>query len=86
MGTIFSPKSQKELDAMDPQLRKMFFRHIDKVVAGPNQRRMRFGLPCYTEEVTRQARLVYNNDDGNFFIVRCFAAHKEYEKWYKSYK
>ena len=86
METLFSQKAQKELDAIDAQLRKMFFSHIEKIAVNPEQRHMRFGLPFYVEEVTRQARLVYNFEGGKLFIVRCFASHKEYEKWYKGYK
>ncbi len=86
MEAIFSPKAQKALDEMDNTLRIIFLKHAEKIASGPEQRHMRFGLPFYVEEVTRQARLVYNFDAGSLFIVRCFATHKEYEKWYKSYK
>ncbi|MEK6957541.1 MAG: hypothetical protein AABW99_00985 [archaeon] len=71
---------------MDSTLRVMFLKHAEKIASGSEQRHMRFGLPFYAEEVTRQARLVYNFEAGSLFIVRCFATHKEYEKWYKSYK
>lgn len=86
METIFSPKAQRALDEMDNPLRKIFIKHAEKLASNPEQRHMRFGLPFYVEEVTRQARLVYNFEAGNLFIVRCFATHKEYERWYKSYK
>ncbi|MBI5553725.1 MAG: hypothetical protein HY917_03205 [Candidatus Diapherotrites archaeon] len=86
MQVIFSPRAQKELNEFDADLRKLFFRHVDKVALAPDQRHMRFGLPFYVEEVTRQARLIYNFEGGNLFILRCFGTHKEYERWYKSYK
>lgn len=86
MDVIFSPKAQKEIDGFENSLRKMFFGHAEKITANPEQRHMRFGLPYYVEEVTRQARIVYNFDSGKLFVVRCFATHKEYEKWYKGFK
>ena len=86
METIFSKKAQKDIDAIDTSLREMFFSHAEKILKNPGQRHVCFGLPFYVEEVTRQARLVYNQEGSNIYIVRCFATHKEYEKWYKSYK
>ncbi|VVB99261.1 Uncharacterised protein [uncultured archaeon] len=47
---------------------------------------MKCGLPYLVEEVTKQARIIYQAESDKLFIFRCFANHKEYEKWYKSYK
>ncbi|HLC93062.1 MAG TPA: hypothetical protein VJH23_05130 [archaeon] len=71
---------------MDNALRKMFLSHVEKIMANPKQRHMRHGLPFFVEEVTGNARMVYNFEGETIYILRCFAAHKEYEKWYKSYK
>ncbi|MCX6768141.1 MAG: hypothetical protein NTY90_05465 [Candidatus Micrarchaeota archaeon] len=52
----------------------------------PPRRHLRFGLPYNVEEVTEQARFVYEREAGRITVVRCFATHKEYEKWYKSFR
>jgi len=52
----------------------------------PPRRHLRFGLPFNVEDVTKQARLVYEIEEDNFYVLHCFATHKEYEKWFNSYK
>ena len=86
MKLTYSEHALSDLEKMDNSTRKQFINHVEKILESSHQRHMRFGLPFYVEEVTRQARLVYNFEAGELFIVRCFATHKEYEKWYKSYK
>jgi len=75
----------KDLEQMDNSLKKFFVKHVEKIANMPPRRHMRLGLPWHVEEVTKQARLVYNEDDENLRIIRCFATHKEYEKWYKTF-
>jgi len=86
MKTEFSEKAEKELDEMDKSLRKLFIKHGEKITAMPPKRHLRFGLPFNVEEVTRQARMVYNIDEETCYILHCFKNHKEYERWYKSFK
>jgi hypothetical protein len=71
---------------MEQQLRIYFFKHIEKMSTTPNRRHLRFGLPFYVGNITKQASLVYQIDSGDIFILHCFATHKEYERWYLSYK
>lgn len=75
----------KDLEQMDATLKKFFVKHIEKVASMPPRRHMRFGLPWHVEDVTKQARLIYSEDDEHIEIIRCFSTHKEYEKWYKTY-
>ena len=86
MKTEFSEKAEKELDEMDKSLRKLFIKHTEKISAMPPRRHMHFDLPFNVEEVTRQARMVYNIEEETCYILRCFKNHKEYERWYKSFK
>jgi len=86
MKIEFSEKAEKELDAIDKSLRKLFLKHAEKIVSMPPRRHMRFGLPFNVEEVTRQARMVYNIEKETYYILHCFKNHKEYERWYKSFK
>jgi len=86
MQVIVSEDAEKELDDMDTTLRKYFVKHIEKVSSMPPRRHLRFGLPFNVEDVTRQARLIYQVKDGVLCILRCFATHKEYERWYLSFK
>jgi len=41
---------------------------------------MKYGLLYHKENVTTQARLIYDISDETICIIRCFATHKEYEK------
>jgi hypothetical protein len=86
MNLEFSEKAEKELDEMDQSLRGLFIKHAEKIAAVPPGRHMRFGLPFSVEEVTRQARMVYNREEETCYILHCFKHHKEYERWYKSFK
>jgi len=86
MKIEFSDKAEKELDAMEKSLRKLFIKHAEKIAAMPPRRHMRFGMPFNVEEVTRQARMVYNKEKDTCYVLHCFASHKEYERWYKSFK
>ncbi len=86
MEIVFSENAEKELDGMDEQLRALFIKHAEKIMNVPPRRHMRFGLPYNVENVTKQARMVYNIQEEIVYILRCFKIHKEYEKWYKSFK
>lgn len=86
MELIFSEKAESDLDEMDNAIRKLFKKHFEKIIQITPKRHLRFGLPFFVEEVTRQARLVYDFQNDTCQIIRCFATHKEYERWYKSYK
>ncbi|MFH1587243.1 MAG: hypothetical protein ABID38_05275 [Candidatus Diapherotrites archaeon] len=86
MKLEFSEKAEEELDAIDKSLRKLFIKHAEKIASMPLRRHMRFGLPFNVEEVTRQARMVYNIEENTCHILHCFKNHKEYERWYKSFK
>ncbi|MBI4210050.1 MAG: hypothetical protein HY544_00900 [Candidatus Diapherotrites archaeon] len=86
MKPAYSEHALRYLEKMDNSARRLLIKHVEKILETPQQRHMRFGLPFYVEEVTRQARMAYNPDGETIFILRCFATHKEYERWYKSYK
>jgi hypothetical protein len=86
MKIVFSEKAEKELDDTDQSLKRLFIKHAEKIALMPPRRHLRFGLPFNVEEVTRQARIVYNIEEDACFILHCFKTHKEYERWYKSFK
>lgn len=86
MKLVVSEKADMELAAMEALLRKFFVKHMEKLLAMPPRRHMKFDLPYNVEDVTRQARLVYETKEKTLFVIHCFATHKEYEKWYKSFK
>lgn len=70
MEPIFSDNAEVELDAMDNPLRKLFLKHLDKILQNPSARHMRFGLPFNVEETTRQARMVYQIEGtGSIFCT-----------------
>ena len=86
MEVDFSENAEEALDNMDEQLRVLFFKHVEKVRNMPPRRHMKFGLPYNVEEVTKKARIVYNIKDEKLYVLRCFKTHKEYGRWYKSFK
>jgi len=86
LKTKISEHADKDLSKFEVELRTFFFNHIKKISKMPPRRHLRFGLPFNVENVTRQARLVYEIEDNNLYILRCFSNHKDYEKWYKSFK
>jgi hypothetical protein len=59
---------------------------MEKLARMPPRRHPKHGLSRNVEDVTKQARLVYLADGGAIRVIRCFATHKEYERWYQSYR
>lgn len=85
MQVIISEKAESELAEMDKTMAGFFIRHIEKISQMPPRRHLRFGLPFFVEDVTKQARLIYYFENDSLFVLRCFATHKGYEKWYHSF-
>ncbi|MBI5635356.1 hypothetical protein HY993_00140 [Candidatus Micrarchaeota archaeon] len=73
---------------MDSSLRWFFYKHAQKIASMPPRRHLRFGLPFNVEDVTKQARLVYEINEGKkiLFILHCFSTHKDYERWYSQFR
>jgi len=86
MKVQISVKAEKQLDGMPEELRLIFMKHMRKIQSIPLRRHMKYGIPSYVEEVTKQARIIYYLKDEEAYITHCFKNHKEYERWYKSYK
>ena len=86
MEVTFSEKAESDLDAMDKILQSFFIKHTEKICVIPPRRHLRFGLPFNVENVTKQARMSYAIENNTIYIIRCFAVHKDYERWYLSFK
>ena len=86
MKVIVSAKADADLSKMDASIRSFFIMHFEKLQTMPPRRHLRFGMPYNVENVTSQARFAYDVEGDTLWIVRCFATHKEYEKWYKSFR
>ncbi len=86
MELIFSDDAKQELENLNQDMRKIFLLHLEKIHARPPRRHMKHGIPCHVENVTRQARIIYDTQGDRTYILHCFASHKECEQWYKSYK
>jgi len=85
MQIVFSEHAERELDRMDQPLRLLFMQHAEKIAQMPPRRHLGFGVPCNVEDVTRQARMVFEIEKETCYILHCFKSHKEYEKWYKQF-
>ncbi|MFH0971235.1 MAG: hypothetical protein V1835_01575 [Candidatus Micrarchaeota archaeon] len=86
METEIQERAKEDLKAMDAQMADLFIKHLIKISRMPPRRHLKFGLPFNVENVTRQARLVFQIENSKLYILRCFESHKEYERWYNSYK
>ena len=86
MKIIFEEQARKDFDSFERKLQEFFRHHLAKLQGMPPRRHMKHGLPWHVEDVTKQARLVFNERDDTLFVIRCFATHKEYERWYQSYR
>ncbi len=86
MKIEFSDAGREDFLKLERSLQIFFRNHLQKLAVMPPRRHLKFGVPHHVEDVTRQARLVYDLREDTLFVIHCFATHKEYEKWYKSYK
>ena len=86
MDIVFSASAKKEMEDLVQELQYLFIEHLEMIQRGPHRKHMKYGIPCHVEKVTRQARIVYDIKGDLICVLHCFANHKEYERWYKSYK
>ena len=77
--------AEKELEKIANPLNMQFGKHIEKLASKETNRHLKHGLPYFTENVTRQARIVYHIEKEIVYVLHCFPTHKEYERWYKQY-
>ena len=78
--------AEKELEKIANPLNKQFGQHIEKIASKETLKHLKHGLQYFTENVTKQARIIYYIEDDICYILHCFKNHKEYERWYKSFK
>lgn len=78
--------AEKELEKIPNPVNKQFGKYIEKLGSKETNRHLKHGLPYYTENVTKQARIIYYIEEETIYVIHCFATHKEYERWYKSFK
>jgi len=86
MEIRFHADALADLETFDKALKFFFDKHIQKIAKMPPRRHLSHGIPCNVEDVTKQARFVYKIKEGTLYVIRYFATHKEYEKWYLSFK
>jgi mRNA-degrading endonuclease RelE of RelBE toxin-antitoxin system len=86
MELVFSDAAKKELAHLSQDMKAVFLMHLEKMKSRPSRKQMNHGIECHGEKVTKQARIIYDSSEDRTCILHCFASHKEYEHWYKSYK
>jgi mRNA-degrading endonuclease RelE of RelBE toxin-antitoxin system len=86
MELVFSDSARKELESLPEEMIAHFLKHLEKMQETPPRKHMKYGIPCHVEKVTKQARIIFNIEEGCIYILHCFGSHKEYERWYGSYK
>lgn len=87
MKARMSETAKDELKKLDKSLQVFFIAHAEKLEKMPPRRHMQHGFP-FVENVTENARMPYIIEESTqtIWILHCFATHKEYEKWFRSYK
>ena len=83
MEIIITDNADDDLGNMESSIRIRFDKHILKIAT---QRPTRFFKNHNIEQVGDQGRIIYQVDlkDDVLYILRCFATHKDYEKWCNS--
>jgi mRNA-degrading endonuclease RelE of RelBE toxin-antitoxin system len=85
MDIVITDNADEDLSDMDEFIRSRFDKHILKIVT---MRPTRFFKNVNIEHVGEHGRIIYHIDreDDVLYILRCFTAHKEYEKWRNSHR
>ena len=86
MKLIFSELAKNDLKNISNEFKPLFLKHLEKIQEIPPRKHMTHGIPFHVEKVTQQARIIYSIEDQKLYILRCFIKHKDYERWYESYK
>ncbi len=84
MKIIFKEEARADIKTFERQLQAFIMKHLGKLSRMPPRRHLKHGLPL-VENITKQARLVYVEENDTLYVLRCFATHKEYERWYQSF-
>ncbi len=82
----FTDSAKKEFLKLDNSLQIQFKKALLKLKDNPTGKHLKYGIPHHVIKVTKQARIIYNNEPEKIIILHCFGHHKDYEVWYKSYK
>lgn len=88
VSVIFDEDARNDLNRMDQSERAMFVKKAEKLAEIGPRRHLHHGINAYVENVDRDGRMLYqwDEDGGTLRILRCFTDHKDYVRWYKSYK
>ncbi|MCX6153076.1 MAG: hypothetical protein NT007_02825 [Candidatus Kapabacteria bacterium] len=86
MEIVFSLRAKEEFLKFDNSMKLLFRKSFNKMLENPVRRHLKYGIPYHVENVTKQARIIYELKEDKIIILHCFSEHKEYEKWYNSYK
>jgi mRNA-degrading endonuclease RelE of RelBE toxin-antitoxin system len=86
MQVIFDEDARKDLKNLSERI--LFHRHIKKLLEIGPRKHFSYKIDAYKENVGADGRIVFmrDEDEDTLRIMRCFTDHKDYEKWYKSYK
>jgi len=76
--------ADEDLGGMDGSQREKFIKHMRKIASMPPARHFR---DHYVEQVG-EGRIIYQIDQDNevIYILRCFARHKDYDRWCDSFR
>lgn len=83
---VFTEYALREFERFPRDLQTLFLSHFEKIQSMPPRRHMKYGIPLHVENVTRQARIIYEIREETLYILHCFSCHKDYEQWYNSYR
>jgi hypothetical protein len=82
----YEPGWDKYFLKLDASVQERIFKKILQLQTGILSRHLKHGFPHFVEEVGGY-RVCYKQYDSIGVRMICFAgSHKDYEKWYKSYR
>ncbi len=85
---LFDEDARNDLKRMDRNEQAAFVKQADKLALIGPRRHLRHGADAYADRVDKDGRMPYlwDEDGQTLRILRCFTDHKEYEKWYRSFR
>ena len=83
----FTDTFNKDFSKLTKEMQILFYKRIKKIsVNYILSKHLKYGIPYFSEKVTKSARFVYYMENNTLYCIRIFKTHKEYEKGYKSFK
>ncbi|MFH0906463.1 MAG: hypothetical protein V1824_03945 [archaeon] len=83
----FTEEFEKEYNKLDLFLRKKIYnKALELLEPDISRKHLKYGLPYFVLKIDKSSRLIYNLESNKVICIKYFNTHKEYEKWFKTYR